>query len=308
MKLTMNNTLPALMLAIHAMSAIPAAAAGESKPTFGFDAGIGYQYDSNVNIAQLDTNTGEADTALTYELGLDGNIPITDKLTLNIGYGYTKTAYQDFSEFDLGLHQGSAQLGYRIGRFDTAIALRHFVVMLDNDRFMNIRQVSPSVSRLFGESFYLRAAYTNAEKTYEENFERDAVNDAIGADAYFLLDGMKRYVAIGIEAASENALDAELDYDGMRLKATYGHQVQWLSRELDFKARVQVEDRDYANVTETIAAPRHDERFRASLSAGLPLSETFSLEGEAAYADNASNLDSAAYDETVFSVNFTAAF
>lgn len=305
MKLTMNNTLPVLMLALYA---IPAVAAAESKPTFGFDAGVGYQYDSNVNIAQLDTNTGEADSALTYELGLDGDIPVTDKLSLNIGYGYTKTAYRDLSEFDLGLHQGSAQLGYRIGRVDTAIALRHFVVMLDNDRFMNIRHVSPSVSRLFGEAFYLRAAYTNAEKTYEQHDQRDAVNDAIGADAYFLLDGMKRYVAVGIEAASENALDAELDYDGMRLKATYGHQLQWLSRELEFKARVQLENRDYANVTETIGAPRRDERFRASLSAGMPLSDTFRFEGEAAYADNASNLDSAAYDETVFSVNLTAAF
>lgn len=308
MKLTTNNTMPALMLAICAMSAIPAVAAAESKPMFGFNAGVGYQYDSNVNIAQLDTNTGEADSALTYELGLDGDIPITDKLSLNIGYGYSKTAYQDFSGFDLGLHQGSAQLGYRIGRFDTAIALRHFVVMLDNERFMNIRQVSPSVSRLFGETFFMRAAYTTAEKTYEENVERDAVNDAIGADAYFLLDGMKQYVAFGIEAASENTLDAELDYDGTRLKATYGHQLQWLSRDLDFKARVQMENRDYANVTESIGTPRRDERFRASLSAGLPLSETFSLEGEAAYADNASNLDSAAYDETVFSVNLTAAF
>ena len=305
MKLTMNNTLPALMLAL---CAVPAVAAAESTPTFGFDAGVGYQYDSNVNIAQLDSNTGEADSALTYELGLDGDIPVTDKLSLNIGYGYTRTAYQEFSEFDLGLHQGTAQLGYRIGHFDTAIALRQFVVMLDNERFMDIRQVSPSVSRLFGESFYLRAAYTSAEKTYEENVERDAVNDAIGADAYFLLDGMKQYVAIGIEAASENARDAELDYDGTRLKATYGHQLQWLSRDLEFKARVQVENRDYANVTESIGAPRRDERFRASLSAGLPLSETFSLEGEAAYGDNASNLDSAAYDETVFSVNLTAAF
>lgn len=308
MKLTMNTTLPALMLALCAMSATPAAAAGESEPAFGFDAGVGYQYDSNVNIAQLDTNTGKADTALTYELGLDGDIPITDSLSLTIGYGYTKTVYQDYSEFDLGLHQGLVQLGYRIGRFDTAIALRHFVVTLDNDRFMNIRQVSPSVSRLFGETFYLRAAYTNAEKTYEQHNERDAVNDAIGADAYFLLDGMQRYVAIGIEGASENALDAELDYDGMRLKATYGHQFQWLSRELDVKARVQMENRDYANVTEAIGAPRRDERFRASLGAGLPLSETFRLEGEAAYADNASNLDSAAYDEIVFSVNVTASF
>lgn len=305
MNISIRYTMTALIVAL--CTALPAHAA-ERKPEFGVDAGVGYQFDSNVNIAELDTSTGEADNALLLELGLDGNIPLTDKLSLKLGYGYSQTTYQDFSEFDLGLHRGHAEVGYRVGGFDTAVALRRFAVLLDNERFLDIRQVSPSVSRLIGNTLYLRGAYTNAEKTYTDNPARDAVNDAVEADAYILLNGMQRYLAFGFRVDTEDAVNGELDYDGTRAKATYGHRLEWLPLDVDLKAKLQMENRDYVNVTEAIGAPRRDKRFRAGLSAAVPLSQRFRLEGEAEYADNASNLDTAAYDETVFSVNLAAEF
>ncbi|MDZ7643311.1 MAG: hypothetical protein U5K76_03155 [Woeseiaceae bacterium] len=47
MNLNIKNTIQVLALSL---CAIPASA-DDAMPTFGFDAGLGYQYDSNVNIA-----------------------------------------------------------------------------------------------------------------------------------------------------------------------------------------------------------------------------------------------------------------
>ncbi|HZW60397.1 MAG TPA: hypothetical protein VFE85_08890 [Woeseiaceae bacterium] len=282
--------------------------AGQQHAQIDFAAALGYEYDSNVNIAELDTSTGEADSALQLELGLDGDIPLTEALSLKLGYGYSQTSYREFSAFDLGIHHGEAEIGYRLGGFDTALALRQFVVLLDHDRFLEIRQISPSMARLFGEHLYLRGAWTGAEKTYADYPGRDANNDALQADAYILLDGMNRYFAFGLRTESERAMNDELDYDGTRIKASYGHHLDWFSRGVDITGRVQFEQRDYVTVSEAIGGRRHDQRFRASLTAELPLTGQFRLEGETQYATHDSNLPGAAYDETVYSVNLAAAF
>lgn len=282
------------------------ATAGEAE--FGVDAELGYRYDSNVGVAELDTNTGEADSALTIDVGGSAAIPMTDRLSLTLGGGYSQTRHRAFSAFDLGMLRADAELAFRIGGFRTGLALRHFGARLDGSRFLDLRQVSPSVARLFGDSLYLRAAYTAAEKTYAEHPERDAVNDAIAADAYLLFDGMEHYLSFGLEADAEDAPDAAFDYEGRRAKATWGRRLAGFPVPVDLKARLQREVRDYSGVTESIGAPRRDERFGASLAVELPVSELFSVNAEAEYRDVRSNLDTAAYAETVLSVSLAAGF
>lgn len=282
--------------------------AGETGAEFGFDASAGYQYDSNVNVAEIDTSTGESDSAILLSAGVNGSLPITSKLAFNFAYDYSQTSYRQFADFDVAIHHAQAALAYGIAGLDTGVSLDRYSARLGRERFLDITQVSPSVARLFGESLYLRAAYTRAEKGYAEAVNHDAVNDAVRADAYFLFDGMHRYLSLGYDANREDALDAELDYKGSRSMLAYGHRIELGSLAVDLKTRLQFENRDFANVTETIDERRRDQRMRAGFSALATLSEYFALTGEVDYARNRSNLATADFDETVYTISLALDF
>jgi len=283
--------------------AVPAHA-DDAKADFGARASLGYQYDSNVSLTELDTNTGEADYASLAEIGLDASLPVSQDLSLKLGYGFTQTRYQDFSEFDTAIHRFQVDGQYRVGGFDTGLALRHFGARLDNERFLDIRQVSPSIARMIGKTFYVRGAYTSAEKTYADREERDATGSALDFDVYVLLDGMQRYLSFGINVNDEDATDPELDYDGNKVRLAYGHKFE----KLQLKARLQFDERDYANVTESIGEQRRDSKFRAGLDANFSLTDMFEIVGEAQYVDTESNLETANFDEMVYSLSLAAKF
>jgi hypothetical protein len=286
----------------------PPAWAGTADPEFGFDASAGYRYDSNVNIAEIDANTGESDSALVLDLGVDGALSLSERLTLRFAYGYSDTTYRDFSEFDLAIHHLRGELGYRIAGFDSALSVDRFTASLDDEGFLDIARVSPSLSRLIGKRLYVRGAWAQTDKSYDGRAKRDAVNDSIRGDVYILIDGMQRYLSLTVLADSEDAMANELDYDGRRARLAYGHRIDAGRMGLDLNAYMQIEHRDYASVAESTEAPRRDERFRSGLSAALPLSEHFELNGEIEFADNASTQEAARFDETVFTVNVALSF
>jgi hypothetical protein len=274
----------------------------------GFDVSAGYRQDSNVNIAATDTTTGEADAATLLSFGIDGSFPVADRLSFDLGYKYAGTAYETWSDFDLAVHHARAAVQYKFGGFDSAVSFDRFAAQVDGEQFLDIRQASPSLSRLIGDKLYLRGSYVRAEKNYSGKAKRNAFNEAIRADVYVLLDGMQRYLAFGYRMDSEDATANEFDYDGVGAKVAYGHGLQFVRLKLDLKMHLQFENRDYAGVSEAIGAPRRDERFRAGLNAAIPLSEHFALKGEVEYADNASNFAAANFDESVYSINLSAGF
>lgn len=293
------------MLAAGATQASPAEA---GPPDLGFNASAGYQYDSNVNVAEIDANTGEGDTALLMDLGIDGSLRPGKRFSLDFGYAYSGTRYRQFPEFDLAIHHLRGAVGYRIAGFDAGLSVDRFATRLDGDAFLDITRVSPSLSRLFGDRLYLRGAFARAEKSYQEHEERDAVNEAYRADAYLLLDGMQRYFAVALERNSEDALSDTLDYDGIATKLTYGHRLEAGPVGVDVEAHFRFENRDYMALPDADVRPRRDHRRRVGLGIGLPLKEHFEIAGQAEYADNASTMDAAAYDEMVYTLSVGAEF
>lgn len=300
----MNKTNVQTMTAVFIATLLVGQAHAAKEPTFDFKAAAGYHYDSNVSVSELDTNTGEADDALLLEASADASIPFSDALSIKLGYGYAQTSYQDFSEFDTAIHRLQGDLQYRAGGFDTGLALRHFGARLDNARFLDIRQVSPSVARLLGKKVYVRGAYTGSEKQYADRAERDATNDALDLDVYLLLDGMQRYLSFSYRVDREDAAAAELDFDGKRARVAYGQRFA----NLQLKARLQIEERHYNGLHEDIGTERNDRKLRAGLNANYSFTDMFSIEGEAQFADTASNLPGADFDEMTYSLNLAVAF
>lgn len=304
----MDNRLKIAALSVLAAVASQPSLAEPGQADFGFSASAGYQYDSNVNVAELDTNTGEGDTALVMDVGVDGSLRPSNRLSLDFGYAYSGSRYRQFSQFDLAIHHLRGALSYRIASFDAGLSVDRFATRLDDDAFLDITRVSPSLSRMFGDRLYLRGAFARAEKSYAERGERDAVNEAFRADAYFLLDGMQRYFAVALERTAEDAFSDMLDYDGIGTKLTYGHRLDAGSLPVDVKAHVRFENRDYKALPQAGESPRRDDRRRVGLGVRAPFGEHLEIAGQAEYADNASTLEAAAFDEMVYTLSFGAEF
>ncbi|MDX1498886.1 MAG: hypothetical protein R3176_03250 [Woeseiaceae bacterium] len=284
------------------------ASAGDARLEFGFDAAAGIEQDSNVGIAEIDTNTGEADSATRLEVGIDARLAATDRLSLRLGYDYTDLAYSEFSEFDLGLGHALAEVGLDLPIVDAAVTAERFDGRLDDEAYLVVTQVTPSLSKLVGRRVYLRAAYTAAEKEFDVLSSRNADNEALRGDVYLLLRGMDRYLALGLQSAEEDAVSAEYDYASTLVSLAYGHKVAIAGKPLKLKAQLSRLVRDYDNVTESIGEVRRDERTRSSLTATLEMSKSFMLEGKVERMASSSNLPAADLEKTVYGIALKVSF
>ncbi len=305
----MNNLqISKLILILGSLLLSTASLAGESKSRFSFDAGIGYLEDSNVGIADLDTNSGVSDTATTYDLGLAARVPLSRRWETRFAYDYSATAYSELSEFDLGLHHALAGLTWKPGVLDAGINIEKFAATLDGEDYLDMVQVSPSIARLIGNRLYLRGAFMHADKRYDTIAGRDARNQSWRGDMYMLIDNMDQYVAIGIQSGTEEADDAAFDYESVRWNMSYGHLLELGSRDLKLKAKLSHEGRSYLNTDESIGDRRNDKRLRLRLAGDLQLLEHLELAAHIEHSDIRSNLESAALDKTVYGLALRATF
>ncbi len=281
--------------------------ADDNRVQFVFDASAGLEYDNNVALQDLDSSTGEADTATVLEAGLQMIVALGESSRFRIGYDVSATAYEEFSAYDLTLHHLAAELSRR-GPVDLAVAVDHFDGVLDGEDYVTFTQVSPNVSRLFGERLFLRGAYVAADKEYASLASRNADSDALRVDSYWLLDGMQRYWSVGLQKSSDDATDPELDFEAAQIGITYAHSFGSPSVTLQVKTRLRYEEREYQNVTQSIGAKRRDRRWRGGISARIPFNEHVLLEADVEATDNTSNLDSAVLEKLTFGLGLAVSF
>lgn len=282
--------------------------ADENKADFSFDAKLGYLSDSNVGIADLDTNSGTSDTAMTYGLALKASLPMSKRFVSRVGYDYNNTAYENLSQFDLGLHHAFAEITWKPSLLDATVNVEKFAATLDGDNYLDLVQVTPSISRLIRNRVYLRGAVTRADKRYESLPERNATNDSYRADVYMLIDNMDRYIAVGFQGGEEDASDPAFDYTSLRWSMTYGHTVALASRDMKLKAGLRYEGRTYATEDDTIGDNRQDKRLRLRMGVDWQLFEHLSLAAHIEHTDIQSNLDSAVLDKTNIGIGVNAVF
>lgn len=271
-------------------------------PDFVFEGKIGAEYNSNIAVLDLDTNTGQGDWAATINGLAEVSGKPVDGLLLRGGYEFSQTLHDEFDEFDLTLHRGYAEAGYDFGFATLGVLGNLAQARLDGDEYLTFTQISPYVSRQFGNTLFVRLSYAATDKSFEGRPERDANSDTIAGDAYFFLDGTKRYIAVSGKAIEEDAVSDELDFNGGSARIRLVQRFDAFDREMTFRAGAEYEQRDYDSPTLSIGAPRQDKRTGVDLSLEAPIVDNVFIEGSYRYGDYQSNLAAADYDEHVTSV------
>jgi len=278
------------------------APSSDDGPDFVFEGKVGAEYNSNIAVLDLDTNTGQGDWAVTINGLAEVSGKPVDSLTLRAGYEFSQSLHDEFDEFDLTLHRGYAEAGYDFGFATLGVLGNVAQASLDGDEYLTFTQISPYVSRQFGNALLLRLSYAATDKSFEGRPERDATSDTIAGDAYFFLDGTKRYIAVSGKAIEEDAVSDELDFTGGSARVRLVQRFDAFDREVTLRAGAEYEQRDYDAPTVPIGAPRQDKRTGLDVSLEAPITDNLFIEGSYRYGDYRSNLSAADYNEHVTSV------
>jgi len=268
----------------------------------------GAEYDTNLNVIELDKNSNENDVAAVLNAKIDGQWQATDKLNLSGGYAFSGKKYQDNNAYNLVIHQLSADAGYDIGLL-TAGATYHFAkAELKGKSFLDLTQGSLYVSKLMNNRFYLRAATNWQEKTFQGFADRNATNAGLSGDAFLFFNEGKTFITAGISTEKENARVAQYDYKGMNFKSRVSHKFPLLGKEHKVQLGYRHLKRDYSGVTPEIKAERYDKGYTLDASWELSLTKNLAVETKIEHGKYDSNFAAADYSENRVAVLLKARF
>lgn len=280
---------------------------GDARPMT-VEIGAGAEYDSNITVLELDTISNRSDVAALVDFSAAYAARPSERLSVDVGYHFSDRLHEDFDQYDVRIHRGSAELGFDFDAFDAGATFQYADASLAGDGFLVLKQTSPYVSRLFGERLFQRFAYVRTDKDFARNPGRDTDAHALSSDTYVFVDGLTTYLSFGYRYDTEDAVEPQFDYEGHRLKAQLSKRIPVAGRELRLRAALRVQMRRYDYPTPSIGEPRREDRWRLEASAELPITD--SLTGSFGYtrSDNRSNLPVLDFAENVVSAGLRASF
>ncbi|WP_300379157.1 hypothetical protein [Henriciella sp.] len=303
-----QTLLPRSILLLLTAASVTVPAQADEEPKITFETSTGLSGDSNVGAPQLDQSTGQGDIALLLGGKIQLDVKPANKLTLRGGYEFNQTSYQDFDAFDLQTHRGFAEAEYDFSAVKAGFLANYAHARLNQEGYLDYTQISPNISRLFGNSVYLRAAFVRTEKDFKTDDSRDADENAGRLDVFFFLDDTRQYVTLGGEVGEEDAESDAFDRTNTSAKARFIQRMPLLGRDTKVRIGGEIEKRDYDAVTPSISEAREDRIVSAESDLEIPLYGPVFMDVGYEYRDRNSNLESADYDEHVGSVELRLSF
>lgn len=296
------------MAATAALAEETGAAKKSSGPSFDVEIAAGVDYDSNVSVDQIDTNTGQDDFAAALEADFDLTAPLGPDTEFQLGYGFSQSLHFDFTAFDVQSHLATADLSHDFGFVDIGAAYRFAYSRLGGDPFLTMHQINPYMSKFIGKTLFVRAGYTYADKNFDTSPLRDARNNSFGGDVYVFLNGVKSYLVGGYERERENAFGDEFDYHADNFRARFAQRFPFGAGDAELSVGYRLDDRNYDNVTPSILAVRDDKRQRFEVDLELPITGHAFARLEYEHGDYKSNLPSADFKQDLAGVRLGLKF
>lgn len=268
----------------------------------------GYQYDSNVNIRELDQNTERSDQALVTEAQLGLQWRPWHKLEVKVGAQYSDYAYQEFDAFDLAITTLSGDVSYDFDVVKVGMSRHAANAKLASSDFLDYQLDTLYVSRLWGKQWFTRFAYEDTDKQFTNLRERNATAKAYSGDIYWFTPSAESFITLGYTDHDETADDPQFSYKGSILRVNWQTRALLWGSEHTWQVGWQLEDRDYVQPMANRNTARNEQRQSLQAKWQIPLSEAFQFTPQLEYVDNQSNFADVDYQETTASLNFSVHF
>lgn len=272
------------------------------------DLSLGYEYDSNVTVDELDRSSSVGDGGLVSSVNLSLDHDINDDTSGSLSYGYSRIDYDQFDFLSRETHIVGANLSSRVG--DATLGMNYFYIdaRLDGRDFLTYHRVSPSLSGFVSKKWFLRGAYVYGDKKISRRPGRDAENHGAELDLYYFWQGLRRYVNLGYVYRDENSRADRFDYKAHQVKLRAVQRFEILGKLSTLELAIRYEDRDYSGITPSIGEERSDERYRLNIELAVPVTDALTWSIYAGYSDYYSNLPSADYDQNLTGTRVEWAF
>ena len=273
-----------------------------------FEVSAGAEQDSNLNVVELDKNSNESDIAALLNAKVDANWKPVEKLSLSGGYAYSSKTYQNNDNYNLAIHQISADANYDFTALTIGGSYHNAKAILDGKSFLDLQQASIYASKLINNKIYLRVAANNQDKHFPSLSERNATNTGFAGDLFIFSNGGNTFVNLGVSNEKENARARQFDYSGINLKAKVSNKFSLWGKENKLQLGYRYLKRDYSGITPEIKAKRNDVGNIAEASWEIAFTPKILLETKLEHGKYQSNLDAADYSEIRVAVLLKAKF
>ena len=260
---------------------------------------LGYEYDSNVSVDELDRSSSVGDGGVLFAADISVDHDFTDRTSASASYGYSRIDYQDFEFLNRETHMLGGNISSKWDSFTAGMNYFYINARLDGNDFLTYHRVSPSVSGFVSKRWFLRGAYVFGDKTIANRPGRDAQNHGTELDAYYFWRGLRRYINLGYIYRQEDSQSARFKYKAHQVKLRVVQRFEVFSKLSTLELGLRYEDRDYDEATPSIGERRHDERLRATIEFDVPLTDRINWRVYGGYSDYLSNLPSADYDQSI---------
>jgi hypothetical protein len=302
--ISLRSPLLLLAAAMAAAALVAAQGAGAQegtapKTSWSLEAGVGFEYDTNVSVDEVDLSSGESDYALTSDLSLGARHRFTPATQGSISYDVSRSDYREFTRVNRLTQILGADLSTDLGQSSAGLSAYYIDSRLDGDDFLTFLRISPSLSGFVSQRWFARGAYVYSEREIDARPLRNAETHSGEVDAYYFHRGLRSYANLGYRYRDENAVADELDFSAHSLKLRYIRRFDIGERRAKAEVALRYEIRDYSSEEPTIGEPRDDRRLRVKLDFELPVSQRFTWQAYYSYGDYVSNLPRADFIQTI---------
>ncbi|MEX2333760.1 MAG: surface lipoprotein assembly modifier [Pseudohongiella sp.] len=296
-----------LLLATSIGSGIAAAQTDEAFTLSG-SLEAGAEYNSNVSVSELESATGESDTAGNLDAGIDANWQASDRLSVDAGYSYSAQRYQDFNAFDLDLHLLYGDVSYEFDQFSIGSNYYLADAQLGGDDFLTLKQYSFYAGKLFADQWFLRGALNFADKSFDDFAQRNADTEGLSLDAFWFFNQGRSTLVFGFSHDDEQTQDPAFSYDADTLRLRYTNRFSLLGNDTEFRLGTRFQDRNYQAATPGLGARRNDRQHVTDARLEMSLTDYLAVATQIERGDYQSNLSSADYTENRASVSLKLTF
>lgn len=265
----------------------------------------GMEYQSNVNISELEQASGQSDNAVVLDAQLDLGWQVSDNLRIDTGYSINDKSYQTASDYDSRLQLAFADVSYALTTTTIGTNVYHAQADLDDSDFLTLTQFSVYTMHSLSDSWFLRPSLVHADKQFDQIEQRDAKSYSATVDSFWFFDQGQRFISLGATYEDEEANATEFSYTATGLNARVSNQFSlWqLTQKLQFGLKLS--QRDYQvqdDGSRDDVHQQYDARWEVNL--GQHWAVLTSVE----YGDFQSTLSTADYDETRAGLLLQASF